>query len=273
MKPSTKAIIAVAGYGTRRLPITKTIEKCMLPLGDRPVVDYVVADCIKAGIKDIYFVVSSEDSQLKHFYSRDPDLEAYLVKQGKDDRLPLVMPPEDVTFHFVVQDRADERYGSAIPVWLCKEFIDEDELFAVVMGDDVTYVPNGESDIARMASLNKPAILGVTLDAHEDVSNYGVIAPTSDGHFSHIVEKPAAGNEPSRMINVSKYILPGSIMKEIDDYVASGPNQAGEYYIIDPINKIVADGAQIEIVEAKGKYLDAGSTKAWAAANTWLAEL
>ena len=75
MNKITKAIIPVAGWGTRRLPITKTIEKCMLPVGNRPIIDYVVEDCIKAGITDIYFVVSEGSTQVKRFYSNNPKLE------------------------------------------------------------------------------------------------------------------------------------------------------------------------------------------------------
>src|SRR6476659_3713685 len=86
----TKAIIAVAGYGTRRLPITKTLEKCMLPVGNRPVVDYLVQDCIEAGITDIIFVVNERHEQIKHYYTgRNESLEAYLEKNGKSDELAM----------------------------------------------------------------------------------------------------------------------------------------------------------------------------------------
>ncbi|NCU40297.1 hypothetical protein EOL73_00875 [Candidatus Saccharibacteria bacterium] len=87
MKTCTKAIIAVAGYGTRRLPISKAVEKCMVPLLNRPIVDYVVEDCVKAGVKDIYFVVSGDARQLRNYYERDMELEAYLERKGKNDLL------------------------------------------------------------------------------------------------------------------------------------------------------------------------------------------
>lgn len=79
----TKAIIPVAGWGTRRLPITKTIEKCMLPLGNRPVVDYAVQDCIAAGITDIYFVVGEQSTQIRDYYRSNVDLNDYLKRNGK----------------------------------------------------------------------------------------------------------------------------------------------------------------------------------------------
>ena len=88
----TKAIIPVAGWGTRMLPITKAIEKCMLPVGTRPVIDYVVQDMVAAGIKDIYFVVGEQSSQIENYYRSNIQLNDYLRKKGKDDMLDKVAP-------------------------------------------------------------------------------------------------------------------------------------------------------------------------------------
>jgi len=82
----TKAIIPVAEWGTRRLPITKTIEKCMLPIGNRPLVDYVVQDCLKAGINDLYFVVGEQSTQLQDYYRSNIPLNDYLRRNGKEDK-------------------------------------------------------------------------------------------------------------------------------------------------------------------------------------------
>lgn len=267
----TKAIIPVAGYGTRRLPITKSIEKCMLPLGNRPVVDYIVGDCVAAGITDIYFVVSGGADQLRSYYARDVELEQYLEHAGKTDKIADITPPTNVTFHYIEQDMQDGRYGTTIPVWLCRNYIDEDELVLVVMGDDVTYVGAGQSDIARLVDVGGPAILGVPVPTG-NLSPYGVIAQTDDGIFTHIVEKPAEGHEPSRMINVSKYVLPGSFMRFADESVHGGAHPSGEYYITDPINALVSSGTDLKVVEAQGTYLDTGSVEAWVRANQWLLE-
>ena len=113
----TKAIIPVAGWGTRRLPITKSIEKCMLPIGNRPIVDYVVQDCIAAGITDIYFVVSEESSQIQAYYEDNGALNTYLIANGKEDYLPMVAPPKNVKFHYVVQNTLG-KYGTAVTVAL-----------------------------------------------------------------------------------------------------------------------------------------------------------
>lgn len=270
MRSCTKAIIPVAGYGTRRLPITKSIEKCMLPLGNRPVVDYIVRDCVAAGITDIYFVVSGSADQLRTYYQRDMELESYLRESGKADKIDEILPPKDITFHYIEQDLQDGRYGTTIPVWLCRDYVEHNEYFLVMMGDDVTYNPNGISDIERLVSCAEPAILGVPV-AEGSLSSYGVIA-SQEGIFTRIVEKPKAGKEPSRMINVSKYVLPGDFMAYADRSVRNGANDNGEFYITDPINDMVTDGVQLRVVEAQGTFLDTGTMESWVRANTWLLE-
>src|SRR5687767_1023195 len=97
-----KAIIPVAGYGTRRLPITKAVEKCMLPVGNRPIVDYVVEDCLKAGITDIIFVVSEQFEQLQNYYGNNELLEEYLKGKGKTAQLQEVRElARKAKFHYV----------------------------------------------------------------------------------------------------------------------------------------------------------------------------
>ena len=94
-----KAIIPVAGWGTRRLPITKTIEKAMLPIGNRPLVDYVVEDCVKAGINEIYIVVDEKPfSQVKDYYTNNEKLNNYLIAHGKENRLSLADTSRDSFF-------------------------------------------------------------------------------------------------------------------------------------------------------------------------------
>src|SRR5690242_17819322 len=122
----SKAIIPVAGWGTRRLPITKTIEKSMLPIGNRPLVDYVVQDCIAAGIRDIYFVVSGEQTQVEAYYSENITLNNYLTANGKANRIPDVTPPSDVAFHYVVQPQGG-KYGTAIPISLVVPELEQGE--------------------------------------------------------------------------------------------------------------------------------------------------
>ena len=108
----TKAIIPVAGWGTRMLPITKAIEKCMLPVGKRPIIDYVVQDCLAAGIREFIFVVSEQSSQLEAYYRSNIHLNDYLRRKGKEDMLPLIAPLK-ANMHFVTQPSYRRRVSAA----------------------------------------------------------------------------------------------------------------------------------------------------------------
>ena len=274
----TKAIIPVAGYGTRRLPITKAVEKAMLPILNRPVIDYVVEDCIKAGITDIYFVVSGEAQQIRDYYSRISKLEAYLHVSGKDAMIPSVQPPQDVQFHFVEQDTSvGAPHGTAIPVALCRQFISDDEHFLVLMGDDFIYNTDGSSEVSRLmeyvADTGGSALLGAEIDPAA-VSKYGVLAThTENGRmlFDYIQEKPQVDEAKSNLINISKYLLETSFFAYLDAAVQKDSGGA-EYYITDPLNAYVADGNQMHVVPVRGTYLDSGTVENWLYANNFIAE-
>ena len=266
----TKAIIPVAGWGTRRLPITKAIEKAMLPIGNRPLVDYVVQDCIEAGIRDIYFVVGETSTQLQDYYSDNEPLNDYLQANGKADRIAEVMPPPDVTFHYVIQPQ-DGTYGTAIPVSLVVPELAVSESVVVLMGDDFIYNADGSSEVARLLAAtpeNGNAMLGVNI-APADVSRYGVLELNGNNEFVRIVEKPAVEDAPSALINVSKYVLNYDVLQGIAAF--SQRQHEGEYYITDPINAYVARGGVVTVVEAQGKYLDGGTVEGWLHANNVVA--
>jgi len=263
----TKAIIPVAGYGTRRLPITKAIEKCMLPVGNRPLVDYSVEDCIEAGIKDIYFVVTEGSTQVEDYYSHNKKFEEYLALNDKSEQITLIEPPQGVNFHYIHQNTND-KYGTAIPVALALEETGVDEPVVVLMGDDFIYNHNGVSNVSQMMASytgDNAVMLGALINKKE-VGKYGVINTDKQNNFVEIVEKPAPEEAPSNMINVSKYILPPELLKLIQAF-AKRKNSGGEYYITDPINTFVENGGVMRVVPALGQYLDGGTLEGWLRAN------
>lgn len=264
----TKAIIPVAGWGTRRLPITKTIEKCMLPLGNRPVVDYAVQDCIAAGITDIYFVVGEQSTQIRDYYRSNVDLNDYLKRNGKNELLPLIAPPK-VRLHYIVQSSYG-KYGTAVPVSLVVPELQDGESAVVLMGDDCIYRDDNVSEVHRLVeqAADQSAILGVRVPP-EDMSRYGVLDVDGMQYLRRVVEKPKSDNAPSDMINVSKYVMNYRLLKYIESYV-SRDDIVGEYYITDPINEYIANEGKMVVVPTRGQYLDAGSLEAWVAANNWL---
>ena len=268
-----KAIIPVAGWGTRRLPITKVIEKAMLPIGNRPLADYVVEDCAKAGIEDVYIVIDEKPfSQIKAYYEENAKLNNYLIARGKADRLKLADTSRPgMTIHFFVQKDVDARYGSACPVAQVVEEFGIDEPTVVLMGDDLIYNADGSSDLVRlMECIKEPtdsAMLATEIDP-EDVEKYGVLK-VDDGKLSGIYEKPKKENAPSNLINISKYIMSPALLQRIVKYCHDndfGPDDQ-EYLITDPILDHIKAGETIYVKPIQGEYLDGGSADGWLHAN------
>ena len=268
-----KAIIPVAGWGTRRLPITKVIEKAMLPIGNRPLADYVVEDCAKAGIKEIYIVIDEKPfSQIKAYYEENADLKNYLVARGKEDKLSLANTNrEGVTLHFFAQKDVDLRYGNAEPVAQVVEEFGIDEPCAILMGDDFSYNKDGSSDLARLMELIKDESESAMLAAEvpmENIERYGVLK-VDNGLLTGIYEKPKREDAPSNMISISKFIMSSELLQRIVKYCKDndfGPKDQ-EYLITDPVIEHIKAGGKIRVMPINGEYLDGGSTEGWLHAN------
>lgn len=268
----TKAIIPVAGWGTRRLPITKIIEKSMLPVGNRPLVDYSVQELIQAGVTDIYMVISNvEPCQVKAFYQDNVALNEYLTERGKEDRLKLAKTlPDNVKVHYIAQDPAG-KYGTAVPIAMVVEEFGIDEPVLVFMGDDFIWNPEGESASASLLNAvqneDESAILGVEVP-RDQVDKYGVLS-AEDGKLTGVVEKPEIETAPSNLINVSKYIMSPKLLQEIVEYVKThdfGPKDQ-EYLVTDPIDSYLEKGGVMRVAPTNGEYLDGGSVEGWVHAN------
>lgn len=263
-----KAIIPVAGWGTRRLPITKTIEKCMLPIGNRPLIDYNVQDCIKAGITEIIFVVGEQSSQLQEYYRSNIPLNDYLRNNNKNDLLPLVAPLKGVRFHFVVQPGYG-KYGTAVPVALAAEYVNPGESVIVVMGDDFFYNADDSSETERLIR-NIPeggsAILGAVLPESDTITGrYGSIEEDEKGNLVRITEHPEVLPKPF-IKNVAKYALNYQMLQAVKRYVQRDVVQ-GEYFIFTPFEELIAAGQVMKVVHAQGQFLDGGSVEGWLYAN------
>lgn len=274
------AVILTAGWGTRRLPITKTIEKNMLPVGNRPLIDFAVQDALSVGIEEIYIVVSSaERSQIRDYYSQNLELEQFLQAHGKAEMLPLVKTlPDGVRLHFVEQGYPG-RYGAAIalvsaieaggltgPLWVC-------------MGDNFIWNPGGktasqtmvEAIVAAQAETGREdvsAMLGVEVP-REEVSRYGVLSVDAAGNLTGIVEKPSVEAAPSNLISPGYYVFSPRLVQLTLDYVHQNDFTPGkrEYLVPDPIAEYLAEGGLVRTVPAEGTYLDGGTLEGWLHAN------
>ncbi len=271
VKKITKAIIPVAGWGTRRLPITKVIEKSMLPVGNRPLVDYSVQELIKAGVRDIYMVVSNvEPCQVRAFYQDNLALNRYLVDRGKSDKLEKAKTlPEDVKIHYVAQDPSS-KYGTAVPVAMVVEEFNINEPVLVFMGDDFIWNPGGESAAeALMAAVKSPdeSALFAIDHPYEALLNGGALT-IEDEKVTKITEKPKP-EQITGLTSVSKYVLSPRLLQEIVEYVHKndfGPLDQ-EYMITDPFASYIAKGGVMRVARTDGEYLDGGTVEGWVHAN------
>lgn len=271
--PITKAIIPVAGWGTRRLPITKIIEKSMLPVGNRPLVDYSVQELIKAGITDIYMVISNvEPCQVREFYKDNLALNLYLEERGKSDRLALAKTlPDGVKIHYVSQDPSG-KYGTAVPVAMVVEEYQINESVIVFMGDDFVWNPGGESAaetlMKSVGDSDDCAILGIGTTP-EEIAKYAALTTDDSSYLTKIVEKPAPGTVSSNIASIGKYVLNPAIQQEIVKYVRDnnfGPNDQ-EYMITDPIESYIRQGGKMRVAVTEGEQLDGGTLEGWVHAN------
>jgi len=268
----TKAIIPIAGYGTRRLPITKAIEKCMLPVGNRPIIDYIVEDCIRAGITEFMFVVGEEFDQIRRYYGQNQLLEEYLEGKGKTNELQVVRDLDrKARFHYVVQDQY-QPYGTTAPVWLCRHLIKPDEKVLVVYGDAFFYREDGSSEITdflgQAAKTNTPAAMLAHEVPWEDVSNYGIVVTKKHNGmelYERIEEKPKREDAPSNLGNPGCYVFDTAIFGFADKNLDQ--SFEGEHQLTDVINDYVAAGNKLAVIRAKGEFLDCGTTEAWLHTN------
>lgn len=256
----TTAIIAVAGFGSRRLPITKTIEKCMLPIGNRPIIDYIVQDCLRAGITKIIFVVNEDSVQIQDFYSKNNRLNRYLEASGKDMSLVEVVP-EKVELHFFVQKNIDQKYGTAVPVAQAVEEFSLDEKVLVLMGDDFVYKDEKYSTLVELIEQGeqKDNSIMATDIPKEQVKNYGVMQLFDDGTLRKIVEKPNPEDVNSNLINIGKYVISKEALSETVEFVKKP--QSGEYYLTDIFEIMASKGQKTAVVRADGAYIDGGNLK------------
>lgn len=269
------AIIAVAGYGSRRLPATKAVDKCLLPVLNRPIIDYIVRDCVDAGITHIVLVVSEQNKeQLQRYFGRSEDLESYLTTHGKEDMLPLVEPLKGVEIEYIVQP-ADVPYGTVTPIALARPSIPAGDQALILMGDDFFYT--GDDDRNPIADLLKAAGDGSAALAaeveHSQVYRYGILVADDEGNLQYSLEKPKPEESPSNMISTAKSVFTSELLDETVTFYNEPATPGKEkYFNLQPYERYMAKGNKIKVVQGTGTYLDTGTLDNWLKANMFIAK-
>lgn len=232
-----KAIIPAAGLGTRFLPATKAMPKEMLPIVDKPTIQYIVEEAIESGIEDIIIVTGKGKRSIEDHFDHSFELEQNLFEKGKFDLLNEVQKSSKlVDIHYI---RQKEPKGLGHAIWCARKFIGN-EPFAVLLGDDIVQAdkPCLKQMIVQYERYNA-SILGVQKVEPEEVSRYGIVDSQSIGDrfysVSSLVEKPAINEAPSNLAIMGRYILNPRIFDILND---QSPGAGGEIQLTDAIARL-----------------------------------
>ena len=258
MQKVRKAVIPAAGFGTRFLPETKAMPKEMLPLVDKPTIQYIVEEILDSGIEEILIISGHAKRAIEDHFDSSPELEQHLLKQGKLEQLKQIRKISDVKIHYTRQ--AYQRgLGDAI---LCaKDFIDG-EPFGVILGDDVVYTGTEEPALKQlMDQYNKTGgtVIGCQVVAPEKVSAYGIIdgKPTGDENLLRVkdmVEKPKLSEAPSRFAALGRYVITPEVFEILEE---TRPGKGGEIQLTDAL-RVMAHQGNVYAYNFQGKRYDTG---------------
>lgn len=256
MKKITKAIIPAAGLGTRFLPATKAMPKEMLPIVDKPTIQYIVEEAVASGIKDIIIVTGKGKRAIEDHFDYAPELEQNLLEKGKVELLNKVQYSSKLAnIHYI---RQKEPKGLGHAVWCARKFIG-DEPFAVLLGDDIVQseTPCLKQLINQFEETNN-SVIGVQTVPKEETNRYGIIDPSfQDGRLYQVenfVEKPALGTAPSNLAIMGRYILTPEIFSMLDQQEAGA---GGEIQLTDAIQQL-NQTQQVFAYDFEGKRYDVG---------------
>ena len=255
-----QAIIPLAGLGTRMLPLTSVIPKELLPINGRPNVEYIMEECIQAGIKEFIFIISKKKNNIKKYFFND-NFYKNIIKKKKDKRIIAEykkIKKYQKMIKFVYQNSPK---GTGDAVLKCKRLI-RDNYFLMLLPDDLIVKKNCTKEMIKLFLRKKASIIATKTVNKNDVSRWGIlkIKNKSKNYFQikDVVEKPNIKKAPSNYAVIGRYILPYKIFNEIQKLK---PGQNGEIHITDAIKNLLLKGDKFFANIFNGKYLDCGTLK------------
>jgi UTP--glucose-1-phosphate uridylyltransferase len=256
-----KAIITDAGFASRYLPITKTMPKAMLPLGNRPIMQLMVEECTAAGIEEIIIVATPEGKPIyKDYFNNSVNrIRKQLAAQNKGERYESVQHVLDFPKIVVITQDPSLPYGNGSPVASAQKFVEDEEAFLVLYSDDVIFGEPGDARLLVDRYEADPSVEAIIMAQEVDesvVDKYGIISfkEGSEQLLDNIIEKPVAGSAPSLLASYGRYLLKPSIF----DYLI--PNNTGkddELWTVDAITEI-AGQYPVLVERTKGQWLTTG---------------
>lgn len=261
MSTVKKAIITDAGFASRYLPITKTVPKAMLPLGNKPIMQLVVEECAEAGIEEIIIVATPEGKPIyeDYFHNSVIRIKKQLESQGKADRYEPVQKVLDFPKIVVITQDPSLPYGNGSPVASAQKFVEAEEAFLVLYSDDIVFGNPGDAKVMVDLYAQHPeaeAIIMAQEVSPDVVDKYGIISfqNGSDTLLDNIVEKPEKSTAPSLLASYGRYLLKPSIFQFLNP-VSTGKDN--ELWTVDAITQI-ASNKPVLVEKTKGEWMTTG---------------
>ncbi|MDF2939487.1 MAG: UTP--glucose-phosphate uridylyltransferase [Gammaproteobacteria bacterium] len=263
LKTIRKAVFPVAGLGTRFLPATKASPKEMMPVVDKPLIQYAVEEAIAAGIKDLIFITSGAKRAIEDHFDKNYELEAKLAEKAQHKALAEIqnLPPKGINCIYIRQQEA-LGLGHAV---LCAKDLVGNEPFAVLLADDLIR-GNGKSCLAQMVDQYNEQQAGVLAVEKIDIEHsqqYGIVVADQQNMITKIVEKPKPSESPSDLAVVGRYILPSEIFALLEK---TQPGKGGEIQLTDAIAELIKTH-KVMSYTFDGKRYDCGSKLGYLEAN------
>jgi len=253
-----QAIIPLAGLGTRMLPLTSVIPKELMPINGKPNLQYILDECIEAGIKEFIFIISKNKLSIKKYFFND-NFYKKVIKQKKDKRLIQEfkkLKKYQKMIKFVYQNKPK---GTGDAVLKCKKLI-KNNYFLMLLPDDLIIKNNCSKEMIRLHKKTKGSVIATKKVDRKTVSRWGILSIKNkkDRYFEikDVVEKPSIKKAPSNFAIIGRYILPSSIFEEIKKLK---PGQGKEIHITDAIRNLIKKKDKFYGSIFTGKYLDCGT--------------
>ncbi|QWT21946.1 UTP--glucose-1-phosphate uridylyltransferase GalU [Bacillus sp. NP157] len=261
-QPLRTVVFPVAGLGTRFLPATKVVAKEMLPVLDRPLIQYAVDEAVDAGADTLVFVTNRYKHAIADYFDKAYELEEKLAEKNKDELLAILrgILPRHVRCVFVTQPEA---LGLGDAVLRAKAVVNE-ERFGVMLPDDLIWTKNGRGALGQMADLarkEEAGVIAVEEVPEKDTDKYGVVKVSEQinertGRIEHMVEKPKPADAPSNLAVVGRYVLPCEIFEYLEK---TTPGAGGEIQLTDAIENLLKDNGKVLSYKFEGTRFDCGN--------------
>ncbi len=268
-----QAIIPLAGLGTRLLPLTSVFAKELLPINGKPGIEYILDECIEAGIKEVIFIISKKKELIKNYFYND-QFYKQIIKKKKDSRIvneyKKILRYKKI-IKFVYQNKPA---GTGDAVLRTKKFI-KDDYFLMLLPDDLIIKNNCSLSMIKIHKKYRSSVMASMNVKKNSVSRWGIFKinkkiDKKNYLVSDVIEKPTVNNAPSNKAVIGRYILPKKIF---DKLLKQKPGKGGEIHITDAIQSLIKDNENFIAHNFKGKYLDCGTMRGYINSSLEIAKL